>query len=99
MYSVGQDAAAGLPKTDGRRTSTSRRTDQDGNEEFHEEEVRSASDHGIVVCYAKSVNFQQSCQVSIAPCQKHRGDAGYITHFFCSLKHPANLNSDLHCTF
>ncbi|CAL8462536.1 g2069 [Coccomyxa elongata] len=39
MYSIGQDAAAGLPKIDGRRTSTSRRTDEDGNEEFHEEEV------------------------------------------------------------
>lgn len=59
MYSIGQDAAAGLPTTDGRRTSTSRRTDEDGNEEFHEEEVRSTSDPRVtcsVFCILVFIN-------------------------------------------
>ncbi len=40
MYSVQQDGVAAMNMTDGRRTSTSKRTDEDGNEVFEEEEVR-----------------------------------------------------------
>jgi len=49
MYSTQQDAVAGMEMAPGRRSSTSRRTDDDGNEVFQEDEVR------LLWCIAKVV--------------------------------------------